>query len=312
MSADRDTTRVVRSWLTNGVTVLPDRVLDAVLDKVPATPQRRSWWLAWRSNRMTRVTQYAIAAAAVLVVAVVGYNLLPAKPNSAGGVPTPSPSTLASPSLAPLSPGPSPTTPAGSYRVSQPDITLYPFTMTVPAGWLDNIADPSGASQGGDAFLGSGVVLTTWIVTHVYTDSCHWSGTLAPVSGRSSLVAALTAQVGHDHSAPVETTIGGLPATRIVLTLAKSFDLRTCAAADIVRLWPDPATTPSGPPDESGGWGLTPGETLTAYVLERGGKAMVLMTVQHVDSPAADVAKLEQILSSVRFEVPAASPSTTP
>ena len=48
MSTDRDTTRIVRSWLEEGVTALPDRVLDAVLDQVPATSQRRSWWPAWR------------------------------------------------------------------------------------------------------------------------------------------------------------------------------------------------------------------------------------------------------------------------
>ena len=29
MSSDRDTTRIVRSWLDEGVTALPDRVLDA-------------------------------------------------------------------------------------------------------------------------------------------------------------------------------------------------------------------------------------------------------------------------------------------
>ena len=42
MSTDRDTTRIVRSWLEEGVTELPDRVLDAVLDQLPATPQRRA------------------------------------------------------------------------------------------------------------------------------------------------------------------------------------------------------------------------------------------------------------------------------
>ena len=35
MSADRDADRIVRSWLEEGVTALPDRVLDAVLDQVP-------------------------------------------------------------------------------------------------------------------------------------------------------------------------------------------------------------------------------------------------------------------------------------
>ena len=38
MSTDRDVTRIVRSWLEEGVTALPDRVLDAVLDQLPATP----------------------------------------------------------------------------------------------------------------------------------------------------------------------------------------------------------------------------------------------------------------------------------
>ena len=42
MTTDRETTRIVRSWLQLGVDRLPERVLDAVLDVLPATPQRRS------------------------------------------------------------------------------------------------------------------------------------------------------------------------------------------------------------------------------------------------------------------------------
>ena len=53
MSTDRDVTRIVRSWLEEGVTALPDRVLDSVLDQVPATPQRRvTWWPARRLPAM--------------------------------------------------------------------------------------------------------------------------------------------------------------------------------------------------------------------------------------------------------------------
>ena len=44
MSTDRDVTRIVRSWLEEGATALPDRVLDAVLDQVPSTSQRRPRW----------------------------------------------------------------------------------------------------------------------------------------------------------------------------------------------------------------------------------------------------------------------------
>ena len=77
MSTDRDTTRIVRSWLEEGVTALPDRVLDTVLDQVPATPQRRSWRPTWRFVPMNTYSKLAIAAAAVVVVAVLGYNLFP-------------------------------------------------------------------------------------------------------------------------------------------------------------------------------------------------------------------------------------------
>ena len=77
MSTDRDTTRIVRSWLEEGVTALPDRVLDAVLDQLPATSQRRPWWPARRFREMNNALKLAIAAAAVVVVALVGINLMP-------------------------------------------------------------------------------------------------------------------------------------------------------------------------------------------------------------------------------------------
>jgi hypothetical protein len=102
MSTERDVTRIVRSWLEEGVTALPDRVLDTVLDQVPATPQRRSWWPTRRFAQMNKLVLAAGAAAAVLLVAIVGYNLLP----HTGGVGTqptvaPSPSTNPTPSPSP-------------------------------------------------------------------------------------------------------------------------------------------------------------------------------------------------------------------
>ena len=95
MSTDRDTTRIVRSWLEEGVTSLPDRVLDAVLDQVPATRQRRSWWPAWRFAEMNNIAKLLVAAAAVVVVAVISINLF-ARIDSVGG-PRPSAEPTASP-----------------------------------------------------------------------------------------------------------------------------------------------------------------------------------------------------------------------
>jgi hypothetical protein len=92
MSTDRETTRIVTSWLEEGVMTLPDRVLDRVLDQLPATPQRRSWWAAWRLSDMNTYAKFAIAAAAVVAVALVGYIFLPGRGGVGGPSPTPSPS----------------------------------------------------------------------------------------------------------------------------------------------------------------------------------------------------------------------------
>jgi hypothetical protein len=287
MSTDRDTARIVRSWLEEGVTALPDRVLDTVLDQVPATPQRRPWWPPRRSALVNTYAKVAIVLAAVVVVAVVGYSLLP-RYGGVGGVPTsPPPTATPVPTPAPV---PSGSMAPGTYLSSDPNLTVAPYTVTVSDGWT--AGDGIGR---GDAFAGNGVTLTTWLIDHVYGDACHWLGTLVPVATRAQLVAALVAQVGDSHSTPVDTTIGGLPATKIVMSLDPSFDMAACGNGIIVRMWPDPG------PDESGGWGLTPGETATVYALEANGKVGVLMTVQHADSSPADVAALQQILDSVVF-----------
>jgi hypothetical protein len=303
MSTDRDTTRVVRSWLDEGVTALPDRVLDAVLDQVPATRQRRPLWPTWRFANMNRLTQTFIAITAVAVVVVVGYNFLPGTTGSGGLTgPSPTPSPTVSPTPSPTPELPSGSLAAGTYRTSDLAVTPLAYSVTVPAGW--SAGDPG--FHRGDPFTGSGVTLTTWIIDHVYGDGCHWSGTLVPVATKAQLVAALVAQKGGDHhTTPVDATIGGLSATKVTMSLDAGFDMKACNNDLVIRMWPDPG------PNEAGGWGLNPGETATVYALEANGRVGVLVAVQHVDSPPADVAALQQMLASVSFEVPVA-PTSSP
>jgi Tol biopolymer transport system component len=76
MSSDRDVNRIVRSWLDDGVTVLPERVLDAVLDQLSATPQRRPAWVARKLPLMNSgIVRFGLAAAAVVAIAVIGVSL---------------------------------------------------------------------------------------------------------------------------------------------------------------------------------------------------------------------------------------------
>ena len=294
MSSDRDTTRIVRSWLEEGVTALPDRVLDTVLDQLPTTRQRRPWWPARRSTHMTRTTQFLIAAAAVLVVVVVGYNLLPARPSSLGGEPTPGPTASPTPipSPTPIAPLPSGSMAAGTYLIGDP-WSLVPYSLTVPAGWTGG----DGAHRGDAA--STGAFLTTWIITDIYSDACHWQGKLVPVADAAALVAAFEAQLGPTHSAAIATTLGGLPATKITFTLSSSYSTAGCdggsAADHVLRMWPDPG------PNENGGYLISPGQTTTVFVIGAKGKVMVLLTVRNKASSAADVTALQEILGSVEF-----------
>jgi hypothetical protein len=99
MTTERDPgTRIVLSWLREETHENAERVLLRALDEVDTTPQRRSWWPAWRTNRMNTYAKLIAAAAAVLVVAAVGYQFLP-RSGGIGGQPTiapsPSPALLA-------------------------------------------------------------------------------------------------------------------------------------------------------------------------------------------------------------------------
>ncbi|HEY3336245.1 MAG TPA: hypothetical protein VGK16_13515 [Candidatus Limnocylindrales bacterium] len=88
MTTDRDPrTRIVLSWLREEAHENADRVLQRALDEVDTTPQRRSSWPAWRTNRMNALAKMVAAAAAVMAVAVVGYPFL-------AGTATPPPSPV--------------------------------------------------------------------------------------------------------------------------------------------------------------------------------------------------------------------------
>jgi hypothetical protein len=89
MSVEPDLTRIVRSWLRTDEHESASRVLNNVLALLDATPQCRPMRLARRTADMNGYVKLAIAAAAVMVVAVVGFNLLPASGGVGGVIATP-------------------------------------------------------------------------------------------------------------------------------------------------------------------------------------------------------------------------------
>jgi hypothetical protein len=88
---------IVESWLDSPDDFLdPDTVLDRVMEQVDTRPQRRAGWPEWRIPHMNKIVTISLAAAAVLVVVVIGSQLLGSPTNVGGGgdaTPTPQPTS---------------------------------------------------------------------------------------------------------------------------------------------------------------------------------------------------------------------------
>jgi len=97
MSTNRDFERITDAWLADGPTQLADRILDAALDEVHTTRQRRRLPVPWRFHTMS--LQIRLAAAAVIGVIAVGaiYLNLPGRGDVGGPNPTPTSAPTATP-----------------------------------------------------------------------------------------------------------------------------------------------------------------------------------------------------------------------
>ena len=231
MSTDRETTRVVRSWLEEGVTALPDRVLDAVLDQVPATPQWRSMWPPRRFSTLNKYL--ALGSAAALVVgALVALQVL--RPQVFGPASTP---TFAPTPVATVVP----TAFRQELRRSVPlfltpgDFALdhvlgRPMTVTIPAEWtglehgpgnallVKTVVDAATGKRGAFGTVGNSVLLGFYEVDRVFADPCKdVSGATPAPTDIAAYVDALSQASGITAGTAIDVSIGGLPAKQLDL-----------------------------------------------------------------------------------------------
>jgi len=237
MSTERDSTRIVRSWLEEGRTTLPDWVRDDVLDRLPATPQRQSRRLAWRFNPVNTYAKVAIGVAAVAVVAFAGFNLLPRSQSGAGGSPpAASPSTLATPSPSPSpSPTPEPTASLVAHTVrpccteDDPRFDSMTFGIMAPPSWepLEDLGVTAfwDGPDGDEAFVG------LYPGGNVFSDPCLTdaeAGADVPVGPTvNDLVMALVDHPSLAVTDPVDITLGGYSGKYLDLTTPD--DISECA-----------------------------------------------------------------------------------
>ena len=296
MSTDRDVTRIVRSWLEEGATALPDRVLDDVLDQLPATQQRRSWWPTWRSQRMNNLARIAIGAAAVVAIAIVGYNLLPGNTGTGGpaATPTPSPTLVPTPTLEPTPAmtfpadfGDQPTggtqLPAGDWFLTA--VEPLRITITLPEKWYKGRHEwavfPDPQNSPSIAFLDIG---------NLFVNPCDTSeGLLDPPPGPTvdDLVIALSGVPGLTASEPTDVTKDGYSGKQLVL----SGGLETCVTGEPVlwRVGVDDLPAPGV------------GDALHLWILDVEGTRLVI-GILGSQSPEPRMAEAQAIVDSIQIE----------
>ena len=315
MTTPRDPDSLLAAYLADGIDVLPDRVVDAVLDEAHRTRQRVVFGPR-RTPVMNSTIKVILAAAAVVAVVVAGISLLPQNDAAVGGPSSasPSPGVSAGPSAAAspaasVSPAP-PEFPngvtdnvaPGTYLWSAGGATPADITLTIPAGWSGRYGIPN-KDRGGPGEVAVG----DWIIANVYTDPCQWQGSLLdPPVGPTvdDLATALAAQKGRNATAPTDVMLGGYPAKRVELSIPADLDPATCDEG-VIRTWVGPGED-AAPVDQTETLGeprrMHPGQLNVAYIVDVNGERLVIDTWHMPGTSAADLAELDAILASMRIE----------
>jgi len=298
-----DVELVLRHWLADDGDIAPDRILEVVAGRIAEEPRRKRR-LPWRPF-MNTYAKLAAAAAAVLIVGVVGWQLLPGN-GGAGGKPTPVPTPVPTPSptAAPTAPPPlaDGILAAGTYRIRPVASSTLTIDLNVPdGGWLGgppaSIGGPRGESNGPN-----GVAVTFLKAQTIHSDPCHWDqngdgsapdeGDLAVGPTVEDLAEALAASSAYEATTPVDATLGGYSGKRLEL-----------------QLLPDPAgcDTFEGDADKYFVFGGLDGSqyaqgganTWQVTILDVGGTRLIVVLLSYEGTSAADLSAAQAIIDSV-------------
>jgi hypothetical protein len=309
MTTPRDPDRLIRAFLAEGPTDLADRTYDAVRSDIERTRQRVAIG-PWREPRMNNITRIAIAAAAVLVVAVVGYNLLPGISGSGGPSVTPSPSPTLAPTPAPtpaLTPEP---TPSPTEAAFPPDGPLAPGThtailegvrvsFTIPGpGWTAIYGAFVGFGPADGQLRPEDYSFALWdnAPDNVYSDPCaHTRLSPPPDHTAIGLATAAAAIPGTDLvSGPESVEVGGRPAQHVVFTVRDDLGCDPLNA----YLWVDDGTGAAN----NWHWASALGSTHQVWTIDVDGK-VIWIDSESWKGAAPEVGQaIQAFIDSITFE----------
>ncbi len=304
MNHQSDIDRVLSTWMADGPNAISDRVVDVVAVRIGVQRQRRPWPFPWRTN-VTPIRLLA-ALAAALIVAVVGYSLLPRLPDAGGqaspastSTPTPEPSVtvrdLPEGGLA-----------AGRYRfqplTDHPTLSVF---AEIPAGW--NGVPPWAVSGPVGTEGPNGIAIAIIRADGLFSDPCQWdrngSGTFDQpgdiVVGPAAidLANALAANPAYPaRSAPSPVALDGYQGYLVEILLPTGEDLRTCDQDESgdARYFPF-----SG--KDAGLYAQGNNNYWFVYILDVDGTRVIVVRLGYDETPAADIRAGIAIVDSLEF-----------
>ena len=246
---------------------------------------------------MNTYAKLAIAATAVVIFALVGYNMLPPGRGNVGVAPpvspSPSPSTSRSPTAVP-SPSPSDYVflPNGPIEAGRHSMILSGKSLSVdmPSGWTSHLGFRMYNESGQLAFI-----FWTPPPTMVYADPCR-KEPLDPPAGDTpaELAAAVSSIPGTDLvGGPSDLTIDGHPAKVVSIRIRDDID---CAPTEFF-LWGKPEDGPAG-----GRWPDSLGDTVYVWMIDVDGALVWIDGSASRNATPALHEEMRRIVESIQFE----------
>jgi hypothetical protein len=304
MTQHSDIERLLDHWFKDGPDQASDRVVDIVTDRIERQSQRPAWRLDWRPFPVNAYAKIAVAAAAILIVAVVGYNLFPGSSTGVGG-PAPSASPTQAPSPTPsTSQGVMPLPDSGltAGRYSMDHIDGMTITATVPDRWRGipgfGLAGPV------DYVAPLGLAIVFYKSDGAFDDPCHWdkAGTGEEVQPGEKvvgptvddLIADIRANASYTSTASTDITLDGHPGKQLDLQLPSGLNFASCDK-------PKGVSIGRYLPLIGGVYALGSGNIWHLRVIDVDGTRLVVAVMDYAQTPAADQAAAQAILDSIKF-----------
>lgn len=276
MSPDREIDLVLTTWLEDGPTGAPDRVLDVLADRIAHQRQRPAWRLDWRLTTMQPMFKISVGIAAVVLVAIVGWNLVPGSGSGIGGPgTTPSPPPLPEGRLT-----------AGDYVMRTLEGDPMAFVISAPEGWTGF----GGFFLGGPHQSGApnGIGISVNHDPQVNTEPCVAVPTPPPGSRAPSvddIVAAISAREDLQVSGVTDTVLAGYAGKRLDLQFPAELP---CSNAFVFA-------------EPKGLYANGPANRWRVWLLDVDGETGVVVLLDYAGTPAADRAAAQAAIDSIRI-----------